>query len=487
MDRGTCIRGIGIIALAPTVAAIADVTSDWSKTPLPQDTPHRWNIGQSTAGFPDWCIYSHGRWSEQPWLDAWVPTGPVLLPTRPGDPSTFKVACDGVPLPKGCVAPPLGGGSNGIGSCIASSDNVIDRAGDLFSVRASLRLAGVADGGMSGFTPAVWTFHDGSTQDDPRGSGGPGPGTPGSGSEIDIEPGTLARYGRNGMLLVPVSAASDQAGTRAASEDPSEADCGAQGDFVKWPGQNGNDGCTGFALCRGFSQRNVKFTVGDSTLVQGYAYTNMVTIAMDLHDGGGPGTVDLADGGVHEYRFDSTITSTGQGCVTFFIDGERIMGICDDHLVFYNDSTAAPQGVVCVRAYPGSTRASMRWDVETGTAVSIAPAEFVGVDPSGTALSAGLNSAPAQLFIGPWMPTWTGFPCSTDELKHEVHRASYKSSGPSDFDDDGVVGPKDLAVILETWGYESIGGYAVADLDRDGIVGPRDLGLLLGDWTARGR
>jgi hypothetical protein len=68
-----------------------------------------------------------------------------------------------------------------------------------------------------------------------------------------------------------------------------------------------------------------------------------------------------------------------------------------------------------------------------------------------------------------------------------VHRASYESSGPSDFDDDGVVGPKDLAVILETWGYESIGGYAVADLDRDGIVGPRDLGLLLGDWTARGR
>ena len=481
-----CLAGIGVASLFLAGMATSDVTSDWSATPLPQDTPHRWNIGQSTAGFPDWCMYSHGRWSDQPWLDAWVPTGPVLLPTRPGDPSGFKVACDGVPVPRGCGTAAVGGGSNGIGSCIASSDNVIERAGDGFSVRASLRLAGGGDGGMSGFTPAVWTFHDGSTQDDPRGSGGPGPGTPGSGSEIDIEPGTLARYGRNGMLLVPASAASAPSGTRAASEDPSEADCGAQGDFVKWPGQNGNDGCTGFALCRGFSQRNVKFTVGDSTLVEGYAYTNMVTIAMDLYDGGGTGTVDLADGAIHEYRFDSAIDENGRGEVTFYIDGERIMGICHDHLVFYNDATAAPQGVVCVRAYPGSTRASMRWDVATGTSVPITPAEFVGVDPTGTALAAGLNSAPAQLFIGPWMPTWTGYPCSTDELKHEVHGASHAASPAGDLSGDGAVGPEDLAIVFSAWGEVSIGGFLEPDLDRDGRVGPRDLGVLLGLWTAHG-
>lgn len=486
MPARICIGMFGIVSPIVATVAISDVTSDWSTTPLPQDTPHRWNIGQTTAGFPDWCIYSHGRWSEQPWLDAWVPTGPVLLPTQPGDASAFKVACEGVPVPRGCGTATLGGGYNGLGSCITSSDNVIDRAGDGFSVRASLRLAGVAGGGMSGFTPAVWTFHDGSTQADPRGAGGPGPGTPGSGSEIDIEPGTLARYGRNGLLLVPASAASGEAGTRPASADPSESDCGAQGDFVKWPGQNGNDGCTGFALCRGFSQRNVKFTVGDATLVTGYANTDMVTIAMDLYDGGGAGTVDLADGGIHEYRFDSAIDEHGRGCVTFFIDGERIMGICDDHLVFYNDATAAPQGVVCVRAYPGSTRASMRWDFDSGTSVPITPAEFVGVDPSGTALSAGLNSAPAQLFIGPWMPTWTGYPCSTETMKHEVHRAAYSATPAGDLDGDGLVGPSDLAVLLTAWGHDAIGGHHPADLDRDGRVGPRDLGVLLGRWTARG-
>jgi hypothetical protein len=472
------------VLLLPAVA-VADVTEDWSTIPLPQNTPI-WNIGQSTADFPDWCIYSHGRWSSQPWHDAWVKTGPVLLPTVPFDPSNFKVACHGVPLPRGCESASIGGGYNGLGSCITSSDNVIDRAGDSFSVRATLRLAGAAGGGMSGFTPAVWTFHDGTTQNDPRGPGGSGPGTPGSGSEIDIEPGTLARYGRNGLLLVPASAASRQAGTRAASENPLESECGAQGDYVKWPGQDNNDGCTGFALCRGFSQRNVKFTVGDSTLVGGYLYTDMVTIAMDLYDGGGLGTIDLADGGVHEYRFDSMIDSAGRGSVTFYIDSERIMAICHDHLVFYNDATSAPDGVVCVRAYPGSTRASMRWDVKTGTSVPIAPEEFVGVDPTGTALAAGLNSAPAQLFIGPWMPTWTGYPCSTEQMKHEVHGAAYNSTPAGDLDGDGMIGPEDLSVILGAWGHESIGGYHIADLDRDGRVGPRDLGVLLGEWSVLG-
>ena len=90
------------VLLLPAVA-VADVTSDWSTTPLTQDT-HIWNIGQSTADFPDWCIYSHGRWSSQPWHDAWVKTGPVLLPTVPFDPSNFKVACHGVPLRAVCHA-----------------------------------------------------------------------------------------------------------------------------------------------------------------------------------------------------------------------------------------------------------------------------------------------------------------------------------------------------------------------------------------------
>lgn len=49
---------------------------------------------------------------------------------------------------------------------------------------------------------------------------------------------------------------------------------------------------------------------------------------------------------------------------------------------------------------------------------------------------------------------------------------------PADLDDDGVVGPIDLAILLSAWG--TAGG--PADLDHDGIVGPTDLTILLSAW-----
>ena len=50
---------------------------------------------------------------------------------------------------------------------------------------------------------------------------------------------------------------------------------------------------------------------------------------------------------------------------------------------------------------------------------------------------------------------------------------------PWDFDDDGAVGPFDLAIVLGFWGPNP--GHP-ADLDGDGEVGPLDLALVLGNW-----
>ncbi|MDZ4830171.1 MAG: hypothetical protein SGJ09_08255 [Phycisphaerae bacterium] len=48
---------------------------------------------------------------------------------------------------------------------------------------------------------------------------------------------------------------------------------------------------------------------------------------------------------------------------------------------------------------------------------------------------------------------------------------------PADLDCDGVVGAKDLAILLGAW------GTAAADLDGDGVTGSPDLAILLGSWT----
>ena len=51
----------------------------------------------------------------------------------------------------------------------------------------------------------------------------------------------------------------------------------------------------------------------------------------------------------------------------------------------------------------------------------------------------------------------------------------------ADLDDDGVVGPNDLALLLGAWGQPGPIG-ALGDIDRDGDVDPDDLALLLGAW-----
>jgi hypothetical protein len=52
-----------------------------------------------------------------------------------------------------------------------------------------------------------------------------------------------------------------------------------------------------------------------------------------------------------------------------------------------------------------------------------------------------------------------------------------------DIDNDGIVGPGDLAQLLAQWGPCEAGGACVADLDLDGFVGPADLGGLLAAWS----
>ena len=53
----------------------------------------------------------------------------------------------------------------------------------------------------------------------------------------------------------------------------------------------------------------------------------------------------------------------------------------------------------------------------------------------------------------------------------------------ADFDDDGVIGPFDLATILGNWGdCPKEGVFCPNDLNLDGAVGPADLAILLGNW-----
>ncbi|MCA9291405.1 MAG: VCBS repeat-containing protein [Phycisphaerales bacterium] len=53
---------------------------------------------------------------------------------------------------------------------------------------------------------------------------------------------------------------------------------------------------------------------------------------------------------------------------------------------------------------------------------------------------------------------------------------------PADLDNDGTVGPGDLAVLLSVWGTSN----PDADLDGNGNVGPEDLGQLLAAWGETG-
>lgn len=50
-----------------------------------------------------------------------------------------------------------------------------------------------------------------------------------------------------------------------------------------------------------------------------------------------------------------------------------------------------------------------------------------------------------------------------------------------DLDEDGTVGPSDLATLLGAWGTSPRAG-AAPDLDGDGLVGAGDLAILLGAW-----
>jgi len=51
-------------------------------------------------------------------------------------------------------------------------------------------------------------------------------------------------------------------------------------------------------------------------------------------------------------------------------------------------------------------------------------------------------------------------------------------NNPADFDNDGVVGPADLAFLVGQWGVAD----SLADVDGDGTVGPADLAILIGSW-----
>ncbi len=62
--------------------------------------------------------------------------------------------------------------------------------------------------------------------------------------------------------------------------------------------------------------------------------------------------------------------------------------------------------------------------------------------------------------------------------------AATPSPLPPDLNNDGMVGPADLAILLGAWGAcASCDGGCSADLDGDCAVGPSDLAILLGAWS----
>ncbi len=107
-----------------------------------------------------------------------------------------------------------------------------------------------------------------------------------------------------------------------------------------------------------------------------------------------------------------------------------------------------------------------------------------GVDLEDTDRIIGTTSQ--VLFIIDIIPEDAGqYDCVVAELGNECIATSDPATltvhgpCPADFDDDGAVGPFDLAFLLGHWGPNP--GHP-ADLDADGTVGPPDLAILLGDW-----
>lgn len=75
------------------------------------------------------------------------------------------------------------------------------------------------------------------------------------------------------------------------------------------------------------------------------------------------------------------------------------------------------------------------------------------------------------LFVEAWSAP-TGAPCSL----------TCGDCDPADFNEDGVVGPFDLATLLASWGPCPDCDECPSDLNDDCNVGPADLAMLLGSW-----
>jgi hypothetical protein len=74
-----------------------------------------------------------------------------------------------------------------------------------------------------------------------------------------------------------------------------------------------------------------------------------------------------------------------------------------------------------------------------------------------------------------------GFVGGTPGLGAQVYidASGPSPAGPADIDLDGVVGQRDLAILLGAWGSTD----EASDLDGDGSVGGGDIAILIADWT----
>ncbi|MCA9291871.1 MAG: hypothetical protein KDA25_12135 [Phycisphaerales bacterium] len=111
------------------------------------------------------------------------------------------------------------------------------------------------------------------------------------------------------------------------------------------------------------------------------------------------------------------------------------------------------------------------------------PSNFGCLPPEGVDICTGLGWGPTDVtnYMGYGSGCWNHF------TPQQGARMQCWTQGalatwlvrPGDLDDDGVIGPADLAILLAAWGPCT---NCLADLNGDGIVNAADLAAMLADW-----
>jgi hypothetical protein len=173
----------------------------------------------------------------------------------------------------------------------------------------------------------------------------------------------------------------------------------------------------------------------------------------------------------------------------------------DDKLQFYDDSRKSggyPTGYYMERRFynpnspfpsdtiAGQTRTQGKayaWNASSGAYVESDAFEFQNYTPGQMKPTVPNSTMPAQIYIGPWCPTWSGdFEASSAPMTMVIDSITYTPQSGSihaaDVNEDGIVNAADLDAL------HGVLGTCHSDSDVDGIVGIHDLLDLLSRWGA---